>query len=75
MAKEYESSTVIDTEFDIVEELAGTLDEIEKASGSNKELLEKAAYMRFLIKELDDSLSGEYAALRRRRFITKKSGS
>jgi hypothetical protein len=73
MAKEYESSTVVDTEFDIIEELTGTLDEIEEALGDQEDLLEKTAYLRFLIEELDDGLSGQYEALRRRRFITKKT--
>jgi predicted nucleic acid-binding Zn-ribbon protein len=73
MAREHETSTVIDTEFDIIEELTGALDEIEKALNNQEDLLEKTAYIRFLIEELDDSLSGQYEALRRRRFITKKS--
>jgi hypothetical protein len=73
MAEEYKSSTVIDTEFDVINELSGAAMDIEKALGENKELLEKMDYIKFLIKELDDALSGEYAVLRRRRFITKKS--
>lgn len=73
MAREHESSTVVDTEFDIIEELTETLDEIEKALGDQEDLLEKTAYLRFLIEELDDGLSGQYEALRRRRFITKKT--
>jgi hypothetical protein len=73
MAREHETSTIIDTEFDVIEELTGILDEIEKALSDQEHLLEKTAYMRFLIKELDDGLSGQYEALRRRRFITKKS--
>ena len=73
MAREYESSTVVDTEFDVVEELTGTLDEIEKDLKDQKALLKKTAYMRFLIKELADNLSGGYEVLRQRRFITKKS--
>ena len=73
MTQEYESSTVVDTEFDVIEELTGAIDEIEKALNSREDLLEKTAYVRFLIKELADNLSGGYEALRRRRFITKKS--
>jgi hypothetical protein len=73
MTKDYESSTVVDTEFDAIEEMTGALDEIEKALAGNPDLLEKTAYMRFLIKELADNLAGGYEALRRRRFITKKS--
>jgi len=74
MAEEYESSTVIDTEFDVVEELKRAVDEIEKDLQGQAKLLEKTDYLKFLIKELDDSLTGEYESLRRRRFITKKSG-
>ena len=73
MAEEYESSTVIDTEFDVIDELKGAVDDIEKALQDNKELVDKMDYIKFLIKELDDGLSGEYEVLRRRRFITKKS--
>jgi hypothetical protein len=74
MAEEHESSTVIDTEFDIVEELKSAVDEIEKDLQGQAKLLTKTDYLKFLIKELDDSLTGEYESLRRRRFITKKSG-
>jgi hypothetical protein len=73
MAKEHETSTIIDTEFDVIDELNSALVEIEKALKDREPLLEQIAYMRFLIKELDDGLSGQYEALRRRRFITKKS--
>jgi hypothetical protein len=74
MAEEYDSSTVIDTEFDIVEELKTTVDELEKDLQGEAKLLAKTDYLKFLLKELDDSLTGEYTSLRRKRFITKKSG-
>jgi len=74
MAEEYKSSTLIDTEFDVLDELGGAVADLEKAFGENSELFEKTKYIKFLIKELDDALSGSYAVLRRRRFITKKSG-
>ena len=73
MAEEYESSTVVDTEFDVIDELKAAFGDIEKALLGDKELIEKMDYIKFLIKELDDGLSGEYEGLRRRRFITKKS--
>ncbi len=76
MPEEFSSSTVSDTEFDIVDELKSTLDDLDKglkASG-NKEITEKISYLRFLIHELDDTLSGKFEALRRKRFITKKTG-
>jgi hypothetical protein len=76
MADEFSSSTVTDTEFDIVEELKATAADLEKEttpSGNNK-TSEKLSYLKFLINELDDTLSGEFEALRRKRFITKKTG-
>ena len=51
MAEEYESSTVIDTEFDVIDELKGAVDDIEKALQDNKELADKMDYIKFLIKE------------------------
>ena len=73
MGREHESSTVIDTEFDVIEELTGALNEIEQSVGDRRDLLEKTSYMRFLIKELADNLSGGFETLRNRRFITKQS--
>jgi hypothetical protein len=73
MAEDYESSTVIDTEFDVIDELKGVLGSIEKALGDDKDLIDKMDYAKFLIKELEDGLSGGYESLRRRRFITKRS--
>jgi len=76
MSEEFSSSTVTDTEFDIVEELKTTVTDLEKevkASGSKK-IAEKLSYLKFLINELDDTLSGEFQTLRRKRFITKKTG-
>jgi len=66
-------STVTDTEFDIIEEMANTLDDIDSAlkRAETDAVTEKVAYLRFLLKDLGDVLSGEYADLRRRRFITK----
>jgi hypothetical protein len=76
MSEEFSSSTVSDTEFDIVDELKATADDLEKelkASG-NKKITEKISYLKFLVNELDDTLSGKFEALRRKRFITKKTG-
>jgi len=73
MAEDYQSSTVIDTEFDVIDELRQAVEDIVKALPGDKELLDKTDYIKFLIKELEDGLSGEYEVLRRRRFITKKS--
>jgi hypothetical protein len=71
----FDYSTETDTEFDIVNELRGALEGIEKAfhQGQQDDFSEKISYLKFLVRELDDSLSGQYEDLRRRRFITKRS--
>jgi Mg2+ and Co2+ transporter CorA len=76
MSEEFSSSTVTDTEFDLVEELKATVTDIEKEvkPSASKKALEKLSYLKFLISELDDTLSGEFKTLRRKRFITKRSG-
>jgi hypothetical protein len=76
MSEEFSSSTVTDTEFDIVDELKTTLTDLEKElkPSGNKKITEKFSYLKFLINELNDTLSGEFEALRRKRFITKKTG-
>ena len=75
MAKEFSSSTVTDTEFDIVDELKATVTDLEKElkPSGDKKITEKITYLRFLVDELDDTLSGELQTLRRKRFITKKT--
>ena len=72
---EFDYSTETDTEFDIVNEMKGTLESIEEAfhQGQKEDFSEKLSYLKFLVRELDDSLSGQYEELRRRRFITKRS--
>jgi hypothetical protein len=69
------SSTETDTEFDIVQELKGVADDFEKAirTPERENLLEKISYLRFLLDELDDALSGQFEEIRLRRFITKKT--
>jgi hypothetical protein len=76
MSDEFSSSTVTDTEFDIVEELKATATDLEKElkPSCNQKTSEKFSYLKFLISELEDTLSGEFEALRRKRFITKKTG-
>lgn len=72
---DFNYSTETDTEFDIVNELRGALEGIEKAfhRGQQDDFSEKISYLKFLVGELDDSLSGQYEDLRHRRFITKRS--
>jgi hypothetical protein len=76
MSEKHSSSTVTDTEFDIIDELKATVSDLEKEvkPSGNKKITEKFSYLKFLIHELDDTLSGKFEALRRKRFITKKSG-
>jgi len=76
MSEEHSSSTVTDTEFDVIKELKTTLGDLEKElkPSANKQVAERFEYLHFLIHELDDTLSGKFEALRRKRFITKKSG-
>jgi len=76
MSEDFSSSTVTDTEFDIVDELKTTVSDLEKEvkSSASKKISEKLSYLKFLISELNETLSGEFEMLRRKRFITKKSG-
>ena len=76
MSEKFSSSTVTDTEFDIVDELKTTVTDLEKEvkSSANDKISEKFSYLKFLISELDDTLSGEFQTMRRKRFITKKTG-
>lgn len=75
MPDEYMTSTELNREFDIIEELEKTLDEIEKAFVllETDDVPDKIAYLKFLIRDLDSLLSGENEALRYRRFTIKRS--
>jgi len=65
-----------DTEFDVVDELKATVTDLDKQlkSYGNNKITEKISYLRFLINELDDTLSGEFETLRHKRFITRRQG-
>ena len=67
------TTTEVDTEFDMIDELERTINELEVS-------LEEAgieswegtlSYMRFLINKLADNLSDDYTRLRRQRFKAK----
>jgi hypothetical protein len=75
MVSSFSSSTEVDVEFDIIKELNKTLDEIGKSIDKLDihGVKETYPYLRFLVKELEEGLSGEFENLRYRRFITKKS--
>ncbi len=68
-------STELDNEVDIIVELKRTVDVIDDELGRSEapSAKEKVTYLRFLITELEDALSGEYERLRHMRFITKKT--
>jgi hypothetical protein len=68
-------STEMDTEFDIVDEITKSINDLERALRDTaiRGIPEKMNYIRFLLDELDDALKGDYAYLRRRRFIIKKT--
>ncbi len=70
MTEEYGKSTELSREFDIVEELEKTVDEIEKAFEIQEtdEVPDRISYLRFLIRDLDSLLSGDNETLRFRRF-------
>lgn len=75
MTEDYSESSELDREFDIVEELEKTLDEIEKAFEllETDDVPEKISYLKFLIRDLDSLFSGENEALRYRKFTIRRS--
>jgi hypothetical protein len=74
MAENFGDSSQMLREFDLVEEMEKTLDEVEKAFEIDEiEVIpDKLSYLRFLVKDLDDVLSGENEPLRYRRFTIKR---
>ena len=75
MVYSFSSSTEVDVEFDVIKELNKTLDEMGKSIDELDihGVKDSYPYLRFLVNELEESLSGEFENLRYRRFITKKS--
>jgi len=75
MAEEYGKSTELDREFDIVEELEKTIEDIEKAFEilETDEVPDKISYLRFLVRDLDSIFSGEQESLRYRKFTIQRS--
>lgn len=69
------SSREMSREFDIVEEFESTLDDIDKAFEifETDTVPDKISYLRFLVKDLDDLLSGENERLRFRSFVITRS--
>jgi hypothetical protein len=62
MTEVFGDSTEMAREFDIIEEIEKTLDDIEKAIELMEpdSVPEKISYLRFLIRDLDNVLSGDY---------------
>ena len=74
MTEDFGSSIEMQRDFDIVEELEKTLDEIDKAFeiAETDSVPDKISYFRFLIRDLDNALSGEHEKLRLRSFVIKR---
>ena len=73
---EYNYSTELPRQFDIVMEMEKTLDEMDKDIDINNidDFCDLLSYLRFLVKDLDDIFSGEYEDLRNRNFVIKRKG-
>ena len=72
---EIETTTEVDMEYDILDELTTSIGVIEEAieRSETETLADTFSYMRYLIKEFEDTLSGDFEPLRLRRFISKTS--
>ena len=71
---DFGKSTELAREFDVIEEMEKTLEDIDKAFelSETDDVPEKISYLKFLVKDLDKALSGEYEGLRQRRFVIKR---
>ena len=71
---QFSKSTIFDGDLDIVQELEISVSEIQEAVELNdrSRILDKITFLKFLVSEIRDILSGEYEDLRYRRFISKK---
>jgi len=72
--EDFGKSTVLDGQVDIIEEVKKALDDMDLAVRESRTavVLEQVAYLKFLVGDLEDVLSGEYEHLRRKRLIIKK---
>jgi hypothetical protein len=72
----FDNSKELSRKFDIVLEIEKTLNEVDEAFSidETEDIPDKISYLKFLTKELDDILSGEYENLRHRKFIIKREG-
>jgi hypothetical protein len=71
----FSSSTVSDVEYDIIKELDTIVESMEKSldESDTNGVRDKLPYLRHLINDLEEALSGDFENLRYRRFITKKT--
>jgi hypothetical protein len=71
----FSSSTVSDVEYDIIKELDTIVDSMEKSldESDTNGVRDKLPYLRHLINDLEEALSGDFENLRYRRFITKET--
>ncbi len=71
----FSSSTVSDVEYDIIKELETIVDSLEKSldESDTDGVRDKLPYLRHLISDLEETLSGDFENLRYRRLITKKT--
>ena len=72
--EDFSKSTELPRNFDIVMEFEKTLDEIENAFQLDEldNVPDMISFLKFLVNELDDVLSGEYETLRHRQFVLKR---
>lgn len=72
----FADSKELSRKFDVVLEIEKTLNDMDEAFSidETEDIPDKIAYLRFLIKELDDVLSGDYENLRYRNFVIKREG-
>ena len=75
MTEDFTESLELSREFDIVDEIEKALDDIEKSFEllETDDVPERIAYLKFLIRDLDDLFSGENEPLRYRKFTLKRS--
>jgi hypothetical protein len=71
----FSSSTVADVEYDIIKELHATVDNMQKSldESDTDGVRDKLPYLKHLINDLEETLSGDFENLRYKRFITKKT--
>ena len=72
----FADSKELSRKFDVILEIEKTLNDMDEAFSicETDDIPDKISYLRFLVKELDDILSGDYENLRYRNFVIKREG-